>query len=172
MTFLTFYDQHAPGGERLSFSLSRSSGGPLLLQAWAWSDSQGQLVLVGSGALPEGCPSAPPSTGPGGGIQASRSFACDPAAPAPIAVIEFEWDAGATPGSGSLRVFMRPARADAPFVHATSRRAVLDGSLLFQGVSLDTGSQSLNHMELGVRAAQHAPGTFGTLRIDEIAVYR
>jgi len=75
--------------------------------------------------------------------------------------VALEWNA-ASESAGRAQNSLRLARFDD---HGQR-------SLLFERVDLDNASQRVNHLQLGVRAADPGPGLAGALGFDDVAVYR
>lgn len=145
LPFLRLLQNPGSDGERIVFLLEAGPDDTRRLAVWIRDDPSGRLVLAGKGALA--------GSGPEPGSSTSRPHARQ---------VEFEWGAASSPeaSDGYLRVYRRGTGPKAGRV------------LLFERTDLSNGSQTLNHLRVGVYASQHPAGTHGDLDLDEFALYR
>lgn len=147
---LSFFQDLGPSGIRIAFFLQRGRGGRWLLGAWVRDDAEGRLVLAGRGTLAAGPAEAP---GPDSGNRRQRRRAATR--------IDFEWVAASAPDAadGHLRVFRTEPGGEKAF--------------LFERTGLDNGTQTLNHLRVGVVNRQHHfSGTSGRLYLDDFVLSR
>jgi hypothetical protein len=131
-----------PGRAGLVVFLEQTPLNAWFVGAWSWDDATGGFVLAGR------APFRFEDTR-GVGLSALRPH------------LEVEWAAASEP-AGRAQGYLR----------ILSVASDGDRALLLENTELNNASQRVGYVELGVRAADHAPGVSGALFIDNFQVNR
>ncbi len=142
LSFLRLTGRPGQGGTGLVVFVEQTPENTWLIGAWSWDDPTNGFVLAGRAVLP-----FEPARG---GVP-----------PALLPRIEVEWATASEQAGrahGQLRLLA---------VAADGERA-----LLLENADLNNASQLVSYVQLGVLAADHAPGVFGRLLLDNFEVNR
>lgn len=142
LSFLRLTGRPGQGGAELVVFVEQTPQNTWLIGAWSWDDLTDGFVLAGRAPLP---------------FEPARGGA----PPALLPRIEIEWATASEPAGrahGYLRVLS---------VASDGERA-----LLLENTDLNNASQLVNGVQLGVLAADHAPGVSGRLLLDNFEVNR
>lgn len=142
LNFLRLGRRRGSSGAGLVVFIERTPQSTWLIGAWSWDDATNRFRLAGRAPLPF----EPGAAG---------------APPVLLPRIEIEW-AGASQQAGRGRGYLRVLS-----VASDGERA-----LLLEDADLDNASQLVSYVQLGVVAADHAPGVSGRLLLDDFEVNR
>jgi hypothetical protein len=142
LSFMRLADTGGPGRPGLVVFLEQAPVKGWFIGAWSWDDDAGRFVLAGRAPLR---------------FETTRGVAVAAIRPR----VEVEW-AAASDLAGRARGYVRILS-----VAADGERA-----LLLENTELNNAAQRVGHVELGVRAAEHAPGVSGRLLLDNFEINR